>query len=148
MTGPDPTDEPKTEVKDEEETEQKPPKSEKAKNKITKEESDPAKKSRFAHLLKEEKDDTSDEEVNVDYMNMLHKSFLAEEKDRERNLLALPSFKHSTIQQEPPEIVALFEDYAEATSEEKIQRWKRIKQEQKDYLASWKLSYTSEKLKE
>ena len=55
---------------------------------------------------------------------------------------------HSTIQQEPPEIVALFKDYAETTSEEKIQRWKRIKQQQKDYLASWKLVDKSDKSKE
>ena len=68
---------------EEEEAEQKPPKNKKAKNKITKEEPDPVKTSRYAHLLKEEEDDASDEEVNVDYMNMLHKSFLAKEKERE-----------------------------------------------------------------
>ncbi len=49
--------------------------------------------------------------------------------------------KKDTIQQEPPEIVALFKDYAETISEEKIQRWKKIKQEHKYYLASWKLIF-------
>ena len=81
-------------------------------------------------------------------MNMLHKSFLAKEKDIERKLLALPHFEKDTIQQEPPEIVALFKDYAETTSEEKIQRWKMIKQQQKNYLASWKLFDKSDKSKE
>ena len=79
---------------------------------------------------------------------MLHKSFLAKEKDIERKLLALPHFEKDTIQQEPPEIVALFKDYAETTSEEKIQRWKMIKQQQKNYLASWKLFDKSDKSKE
>ena len=56
--------------------------------------------------------------------------------------------KQDTIQSEPPEIVALFTDYAETTSEQKIQRWKSIKQEQQDYLASWKLIYKSERSKQ
>ena len=62
-------------------------------------------------------------------------------------MLALPHFKQDTVQQEPPEVVALFEDFAGTTSEQKIQRWKKIKQEQKDYLASWKLVYKSERTK-
>ena len=45
----------------EEDLEQKPPRSKKAKNNITKEETDLAKTSRFAHLTKDEEDETSDE---------------------------------------------------------------------------------------
>ena len=45
----------------EEDLEQEPPRSKKAKDNITKEETDLAKTSRFAHLTKDEEDETSDE---------------------------------------------------------------------------------------
>ena len=81
----------------------------------------------------EEKDETPEEEVNL---GALHECFLQKGKEIARRKLALPSFAQDQVPQEHPEVTALFKYFEAATPTERVQRWNRIKQEQKDYLAS------------
>ena len=109
------------------------PKRKKAKNKITLEAEPSPRESRYAHLLKSEseEEETPEEQVNLEYLNMLHQCLLDKEKERARKRLALPAFAQHTVPDEHPEVVALFENFDAATPDEKVQRWTRIKQEQK-----------------
>ena len=120
-----------------------------AENKITFEAEPPPRESRYAHLLKSEseEEETPEEQVNLEYLNMLHQCLLDKEKERARKRLALPAFAQNIVPDEHPEIVAPFRNFDAATPDERIQRWNSIKNEQKEYLASWKQASRAERLK-
>ena len=124
------------------------PKHKRAKNKITLESAPPPGESRYAYLLQksESEEETPEEQVNLDYLNMLHQRLLERDKERARKRLALPAFAQHTVPDEPPEVVAFFKDFNAVSSDEKIERWSRFKEEQKQYLATWKQESKAKRL--
>ena len=61
------------------------------------------------------------------------------------NALPFLTSQHE-VPDEPKEVIELFKDFTAASSDEKIARWQRIKEEQKQYLATWKHESKSKKL--
>ena len=128
------------ESKSERQPEAETPKRKRAKNKITRAPTPPPSESRFAHLLvkSESEEETPEEQVSIEYLEALHQSHLEKDNERERKRLALPHFAQHEVPDEPKEIVEFFKDFATTSHDEKIARWHQFKEEQRQYLATWK----------
>ena len=91
------------------------PKLKKAKNKIS-----PSTKSKFAHLLVEsDEEETPEELVNEEYLNMLHERHLQYEKEIARKKLSTPSFAKVSIPEVPAVAAELFQNFESKPLDEK-----------------------------
>ena len=77
---------------------------------------------------------------------MLYQRHLEKDKERARKRLALPHFAQHEVPDEPKEVVEFFKDFPAVSSDEKIARWSRFKEEQKQYLATWKQESKAKRL--
>ena len=93
------------------------PKLKKAKNKIS-----PSTSSRYAHLFTDsDEEGTPEEQVNEEYLKMLHESHLQYEKEVARKKRSFPSFAADKIPEVPAEATALFQDFEKKTLDQKVQ---------------------------
>ena len=119
------------ESKPERQREAETPKRKRAKNKITLESAPSPNESRYAHLLvkSESEEETPEEQVSIDFLDMLYQRHLEKDKERVRKRLALPHFAQHEVPDEPKEVVEFFKDFPAVSSDEKIARWSRFNEE-------------------
>ena len=69
---------------------------------------------------------------------MLHESHLQYEQEVARKKRSFPAFVADKIPEVPPEATALFQDFEKKTLDQKVQEFKRFKEEQSAYLEDLK----------
>ena len=106
------------------------PKLKKAKNKISPSTKITGHQSKFAHLLVEsDEEETPEELVNEEYLNMLHEQHLQYEKEIARKKLSFPSLASEKIPEVPAEAAALFQDFEKKPLDQKVQEFKKFKED-------------------
>ena len=82
-------------------------------------------------MVDSDEEETPEEQVDIGFINMLHERHLAREKEIARKKLVLPSFAMSSTPEVPVVTAELFQNYERKSHDEKMQQFKRFKEEQK-----------------
>ncbi len=99
-------------------------------------------------MTQSDEEETPDELINEEYLNDLHAKHLVLEKEITRKKLSTPSFATDKIREVPKEATALFTDFASKPLEQKVNEFKRFKEEQRAYLDELNRDHSKDLTKE
>ena len=77
--------------------------------------------------MESDEEETPEEQVNADFLNMLHEKHLAMEKEIARKRLSTPSFAKDSIPEVPAVAAELFQNFENKPLDEKVQQFKGSK---------------------
>ena len=80
-------------------------------------------------MVDSDEEETPEEQIDIGFINMLHERHLARKKERTRKKLALSAM--NLIPEVPAVAAELFQNFENQSLDEKVQQFKRFKEEQK-----------------